>query len=187
MGAWLGLAARTLAVRRSDMANLRHVGLGADEQIRRVVPDLYKNMGRYCMDLLRAPRKMPAYRIHGRENLRDLDEKGTIALGAHFGNFELLASVFGTSVGDLHVIVKAMHNPFVERWLDKRRLATGVHTIHHAKATRKALTILKRKGCVTVLVDQHPAATGYPFPFWARPPLPCEPSRDCRKERLRAS
>ena len=40
-----------------------------------------------------------------------------------------------------------------------------MHTIHHAKATRKALTILKRKGCVAVLVDQHPGRDGIPVPL----------------------
>jgi KDO2-lipid IV(A) lauroyltransferase len=171
LGSALGDLARVLRVRRSTVAaNLRYVGIelgDADGGL----PELYRNMGKYLVDLLRAPRRPPPYRLHGGELLDRLGERGTVVLMAHFGNFELLASVFGASVKDLHVIVKTMHNPYVERWLSARRLATGVHPLSHQKAASRGLAILRRKGILAALVDQYPGRDGTPVPFLGRQAL----------------
>lgn len=168
LGAALGETARILGVRRSTVAaNLRYVGMeGPDEGLLR---DLYRNMGKYLIDSLRLRLKPPPHRLHGGEVLAALGSKGTVVLVAHLGNFELLASVFGTSVGGLHVIVKPMHNPYVERWLQARRRATGVRPLAHEKAAKKGLSILRGNGILAALVDQHPGRHGSPGLFLGRP------------------
>ena len=169
LGRAIGWLALKLGVRRTVViANLRFVDIGSDEDIARIVPALYANMGKYIMDLLRASRREPPYRIHGRE-LFERREHGVIAILAHFGNFELLASTFGALFGDLHVIVKPMHNPHVEKWLDGRRHPTGVRTIAHKKAARRAFMALKQNGVLAALIDQDPGGEGTTIPFLGKP------------------
>ena len=170
LGRAVGWLALKLGVRRAVVvANLRFVGMGSDAEIAHILPKLYGNMGMYIMDLLRARRKEPPYRIHGRELLAEREQRGVIAILAHFGNFELLATAFGTVFGDVHVIVKPLHNPYVENWLDERRLATGVQIISHKNAARRAFTTLKQNGVLAALIDQDPGAEGTTVPFLGKP------------------
>ncbi|TDI46526.1 MAG: hypothetical protein E2P02_04855 [Acidobacteria bacterium] len=170
LGRAVGWLALKLGVRRAVVvANLRFVGMGSDAEIAHILPKLYANMGMYIMDLLRARRQEPPYRIHGGELLAQREQRGVIAILAHFGNFELLATAFGTVFSDVHVIVKPMHNPYVENWLDERRLATGVQIIGHKNAARPAFTTLKQNGVLAALIDQDPGAEGTTVPFLGKP------------------
>jgi KDO2-lipid IV(A) lauroyltransferase len=171
LGEAIGTVARLFGVRRSVvLANFDYLGFPAEET-RRILPALYANMGRYLVDLLRAGRKPPPYRVQGDEVLSTLGERGTLVLLAHFGNFEVLATIFGSLVEDLHVIVKPMHNPYIEEWLRRRRMATGVTTLAHQKALRKGLSVLRRKGVLAALVDQNPGREGTPVSFLGKPAL----------------
>ena len=166
VGSWLGSTACALKVGRSVvLSNFGHVGLCSEDETQSRVRELYRNMGRYLMDSLRSPRKAPPYRLHGREHVEEMRRTGGVAVLAHFGNFEVLASVFGSLVDDLNVIVKAQHNPLVERWLDARRQATGVRTIYQKNAAKKAISVLRRGGILAALVDQNPGPDGTPVPF----------------------
>ena len=170
LGRVFGWLALKLGVRRAVVvANLRFVGMGSDAEIAHILPALYGNMGTYVMDLLRARRQEPPYRIHGRELFQKREQRGVIAILAHFGNFELLALAFGTVFDDVHVIVKPMHNPYVENWLDERRLATGVQIIGHKNAARRAFTTLKQNGVLAALIDQDPGAEGTTISFLGKP------------------
>lgn len=170
LGRGLGSLARALGVRRSTVrANLDYLGFDP-EAARRIVPALYRNMGMYFVDVLRTPNHPPPHRIHGKEILEDAGTRGAVVLLAHFGNFELLASVFGSMVKDVNVIVRPMHNPYVESWLRRRRLATGVETLPaQENAVRKGFAVLKRKGILAALVDQSPGSSGAPVPFMGKP------------------
>ena len=170
LGRAIGWLALKLGVRRAVVvANLRFVGMGSDAEITHILPALYGNMGIYVMDLLRARRQEPPYRIHGHELFEKRGSRGVIAILAHFGNFELLASTFGAVFGDVYVIVKPMHNPYIEDWLDERRLATGVKIIGHKNAARRAFTTLKQNGMLAALIDQDPGAEGTTVPFLGKP------------------
>ena len=169
LGSVLGRIALALGVRRKVVvANLTFVGLGSQEDLARILPAFYRNMGKYVMDLLRSRRHVPPHRIHGRE-LFETREHGVVAILAHFGNFELLAAAFGSLFGDLHVIVKPLHNPYVEKWVDARRRATGVQTIGHKNAARRAFMALKQKGILAALIDQDPGTQGTEVPFLGKP------------------
>jgi lauroyl/myristoyl acyltransferase len=84
---------------------------------------------------------------------------------AHFGNWELLAAIWGRQVDDLNVIAKPMRNPLVEGWLLKKRTALSVKTIYTENALRGMLGALKRDGITAVLIDQYLGDMGTPAPF----------------------
>jgi len=152
--------------RRIVRKNFDHVGLWDRGKADKIIRGLYRNMGRYAVDFLRRG-KLPPYRLNRYElymSARDKG-KGTIIVLAHFGNWELLASVWGKQVSDLNVVAKPMSNSLVEGWLFKKRTALGVSTIYTESALRGMLTVLKRNGVTAILIDQNMGSMGTPVPF----------------------
>jgi Kdo2-lipid IVA lauroyltransferase/acyltransferase len=152
--------------RRIVQRNFDHVGLWDKGKADRIIRRLYRNMGRYAVDFLRGGR-LPPYRLNRYELYTGARDKGrgTIIVLAHFGNWELLASIWGKLESDLNVIAKPMANPLVEGWLHKKRTALGVSTIYTDSALRGMLTVLKRNGITAILIDQNMGSMGTPAPF----------------------
>jgi len=169
IGAGMGRLAGALGIgRRIVAANFAHVSLGDEAQNREWIRALYRNMGRYVMDILRSGPGVPPYRLQNEHLIDVVREQGAIILVGHFGNFELLAPVFGPLI-DLHVIVKPQHNPYVERWLDHKRRACGIETVYQKNAAKRALSVLRKKGALAALVDQNPGPDGAEAPFLGKP------------------
>jgi KDO2-lipid IV(A) lauroyltransferase len=166
LGSLLGQILYTCGVyRKVVQTNFDHVGLWNDSQKKRIIPKLYQNIGRYAADFLRKG-KHPPYRV---ANLHLLDEchqrgKGTLVVLAHFGNWELLASLFGSKVNNLNVIAMPMRNPLVEKWLHSKRDATAVKTIYTKNALRGMLEALRKNEFTAILIDQS-LRMGTPAPF----------------------
>jgi Kdo2-lipid IVA lauroyltransferase/acyltransferase len=147
--------------------NFDHVDLFHGKERKQIIRRLYRNIGRYGVDMLRSGKKQP---LHTVENIETLEKilghgKGVIAVLAHFGNWELLANFFGTVFPDLNVLARPMHNPLVESWLLAKRKKAKVTQIYAAGALRKILVVLKRNGIIAMLVDQYSAEQGTPTPF----------------------
>lgn len=153
--------------RRVVNRNFDHVGLFHGKERIRIIRSLYKNIGRYGADMLRSGKKLPSHTVENLESLhRQLaNNKGALAVLAHFGNWELLANYFGSVFPDLNVLARPMHNPLVERWLLAKRKKARVTQIYAAGALRKILTVLKRNGIIAMLIDQYSAEQGEPAPF----------------------
>lgn len=156
---------------KTVVANMKHAGYWSEKEINSIVFKLYRNMGRYIIDFLRTSSSAPTYRVHNEHILTEVlsRNKGTIALLAHFGNWEMLAEIFGKKVPDLNVIAKRMKNKKVDQWLALKRSRTGVITIYSEHALRKMIEVIKRNGIVAILIDQHAGKHGTMVPFLGKP------------------
>ncbi|MFW5813310.1 MAG: lysophospholipid acyltransferase family protein [Fibrobacterota bacterium] len=154
------------AYKRIVWKNLNHVALWDEQQSRAIMKKLYRNMGRYAVDFLRNG-PLPPHTVHNFDIIPEQfkRQKGIIVLLAHFGNWELLASVFGSKLDNLNVIAKPMRNPLVEKWLYRKRENASVTTIYTQKALRKMYEVLKTNGLTAILIDQHFRKMGTPVPF----------------------
>ncbi|MDR0330503.1 MAG: lysophospholipid acyltransferase family protein [Chitinispirillales bacterium] len=154
--------------RKIVQKNLDHVALWDKSEASKITPKLYRNIGRYAVDFLRRSRKLPPHRLHDYgvyQNARAAG-KGTVMVLAHFGNWEILASIWGKQTDDLNVVAKPMGNPLVESWLLEKRTAQSVNTIYTKHALRGMLTALKRNGVAAILIDQYLGGSmGAPAPF----------------------
>lgn len=153
--------------RRTVIANMRYVGYWSEEQMTQIIKAFYKNIGRYAADFLRPSSPLPLYRIHNLEGLQaaTAQEKGTIAILGHIGNWEVLANVFSRIVKDLSVVAKPMKNEFVDEWLARKRDQADVDTIYTRQALRKIMEVIRRKGTLAILIDQHGGKHGTTVPF----------------------
>ncbi len=122
-------------------------------------------MGRYTVDFLRSSH--PPHTIHNYEIVPTLFDRGNgiIVILAHFGNWELLAAIFGSKIDNLNVIAKPMRNPLVQNWLHRKRESSSVTTIYTHNALRKMLEVLRHNGMTAILIDQHLRKMGTPTPF----------------------
>ncbi|MCL2183214.1 MAG: lysophospholipid acyltransferase family protein [Chitinispirillia bacterium] len=168
MGAIAGQILCVLGVYKKIVRkNFEHVGIWDRGRMNRIIPKLYKNIGRYAVDVLRRG-KLPAYRLHNYEIYTDsrTNGKGTIIVLAHFGNWELLAAIWGEQTDNcLNVVAKPMRNPLVEAWLLKKRTALSVRTILTNNALRGMLSALRNNEITAILIDQHLHGMGTPAPF----------------------
>lgn len=152
--------------------NFDHVGMLDGKERQKALRALYANIGRYGSDFLRAGRRRPPPCTVN--NLDEVDKalargKGMIAVLAHFGNWELLAAIFGSHFPDLNVLARPMHNPLVEKWLLAKRKRAKVTPIYASGALRKMLTVLNRNGIIAMLIDQYAADQGTSVLFLGKP------------------
>lgn len=159
------------AYRKIVIKNIEHTGLWNKEEIKKIVKELYPNMGKYIVDFLRQPNKMPSYTIHNFDKIEPFLKmgKGVIVILGHLGNWEMLSVVFGKSTGRLSVVAKPMNNPLVEKWLFKKRTLSNVNIIYTQQALRKILATLKQDGIVAVLIDQYIREHSTEIPFLGKP------------------
>jgi KDO2-lipid IV(A) lauroyltransferase len=158
------------AYRKVVSKNMEFVNIWPPDVQKAITKRLYRMMGRYAADFLRSRTPLPPHEIRNYEVIPPLFEKGkgVIALLGHFGNWELLADIFGHRLGCLSVVAKPMRNPLVDRWLAKKRAAASVETIYAEHALRKMYEAVRKNGIVAVLIDQNAGAQGTPAPFLGR-------------------
>ncbi len=92
----------------------------------------------------------------GEEHLRRAiaQEKGTIMVTPHIGNWELLG-LYLCSIGyPLNPVVKKQSNPFFDRAIQERRRSAGMNVIFNKGFLRPIVKTLKNNGIVPFLIDQ---------------------------------
>jgi KDO2-lipid IV(A) lauroyltransferase len=146
---------------------MEFTGLWPKEEMDAITKKLYQTFGRYAIDFLRGKDNHPPYQVYNYELLQSLLDrgKGVIVLLGHFGNWEILADMFGSRVGCLNVVAKPMHNRLVDDWLAVKRTAAKVGTIYVEKALRKIYEVLKKNQILAILIDQHAGTQGTMVPF----------------------
>jgi KDO2-lipid IV(A) lauroyltransferase len=138
-------------------ANFRHLGVTAIE----------------CCQLFfgRSPELLARVRVEGIEHVKAAlaEGRGAFYLGAHFGNWELLAAAHILTGVPLSVVVRPLDNPFLEAVLARGRERGQVKLIHKRAAIRGVQASLARGECVGILLDQNAGRDGVFVPFFGRP------------------
>ncbi len=161
----LGLACGCLVAkwRRVAEINLRKAlpRLSPRER-RRIRVGVFQNLGRVALALA----KLPAWseqEVRQRVDFVGLEHfragaargRGVILLTAHLGNWELGALAHGAVEGPVHVIVRPIENPLVNRLVEGRRSAHGNRVISKRAVAREVFRVLRSNGTVGILADQN--------------------------------
>lgn len=83
--------------------------------------------------------------------------RGVLIATAHLGNWELSAFAHALLTEPMHVMVRPLDNPLIDRLVERRRMLSGNHLIDKRDAARAIIKALRRNAAVGVLVDQNTA------------------------------
>jgi Kdo2-lipid IVA lauroyltransferase/acyltransferase len=83
--------------------------------------------------------------------------RGILFATAHFGNWELSAFAHALMTEPMHIMIRPLDNPGVDRLVEDRRRLSGNHLIVKWDGARAVLRALHQNEAVGVLIDQNTA------------------------------
>lgn len=141
---------------------MRHLGMQKKEA-ERTAHTSFCHTGRSFLEILLTGKfgmRSPRLRIESPELMERLRscERPIVAATAHFGSWELLASMLGQlyeAPRPRMVVVRRYHDEAVQAFIASCREATGADMVGHRNAAMSVIRALHRKGIVAFLVDHN--------------------------------
>jgi KDO2-lipid IV(A) lauroyltransferase len=100
---------------------------------------------------------------------RLLTERPTLIVTAHFGNFEVAGYVLALMGFPTYTVARTLDNPYIDRFLNDFRRATGQHMIPKNGGYDQIAEVLAKGGTMTFLADQFAGKKGCWVEFFGRP------------------
>jgi KDO2-lipid IV(A) lauroyltransferase len=97
------------------------------------------------------------------------DDRATVIICGHYGNFELSGYVLGVLGFPSFTIARPLDNPYVDRFLNEFRGLTGQYILSKDGSATEAQQVLDRGGILALLADQHAGRKGCWVEFFGRP------------------
>ena len=163
-----------LAIPRLRRAGRRNLELampetGAEER-ERILDGVFRSVARVVVSFSKFPsitRENIAewIRCEGAEHFAAALERGRGVLfaTAHLGNWELSAYAHALLTGPMHVVVRALDNPLIDRLVERRRALSGNRVISKQEYARAIFKALAANEAVGVLIDQNAGLEGGVF------------------------
>lgn len=149
---------RRIAFRNLEMA-LPESSL---EERRRMVGGVFRSIARLLVAMARFPDINRAnvsrwIRYEGYEHYERAKRrgKGVLFATAHLGNWELSAYTHALMSETMHVVVRPLDNPLIDRLVARLRTLSGNHLIEKKDFARGILRALGRNEAVGILIDQN--------------------------------
>jgi KDO2-lipid IV(A) lauroyltransferase len=93
----------------------------------------------------------------------------SMAVSGHFGNFEMAGYTLGLFGFGTYSVARPLDNPFLDRFVDDFRTATGEHILPKNGSSADIAGLLADGGTLSVLADQHAGPKGCWVDFFGRP------------------
>ena len=168
-----------LGVRRAVVdENLRHAYPALTQLQRRLVSRrMWKHLVLLVCEIALVARKIHRtnwhqhIRVHRKKDLleRLLSPRANVVVTAHFGNFELAGYVAGLLGFPSFTIARPLDNPFLHRYLNQYRSATGQFMLPSRGSANVAEGVLARGETLALLGDHYAGARGCWVEFFGRP------------------
>lgn len=180
---WLAVVAcDVVPVRRRVVdENLKHVfpELSAHER-RRLARQMWEHLFLMVCEIAHIPRKIHEtnwrQHIHLKNNRAMvgylLDDRPTVVVSGHFGNFELASYSLGLLGFPSYSIARRLDNPYLHDFVNQFRSANGQFILPKDGSGNKVNEVLKAGGTLALLGDQHAGQKGCWVDFLGRP-APC--------------
>ncbi len=96
--------------------------------------------------------------------------RGVLFATAHLGNWELSAFAHALMAAPMHIVVRALDNPSIDRLVERRRTLSGNFVIEKKDYARGLLKALRNNQAVGILIDQNASPEeGVFVPFFGVP------------------
>ncbi len=162
------LAAHLLDVALPKLRRVAHRNLSfafperTETERNEIVNGVFRGIGRLLVAIARFP-SLNAENIgrwisyDGLENYRAAKAlgRGVLIATAHLGNWELSAFAHALITEPMHVMVRLLDNPLVDRLIEHRRALSGNHLIYKKDAARSVIKALRANEAVGILIDQN--------------------------------
>ena len=132
------------------------------EERRRIVRGVFRSIGRLVLVFARFPRirQGNVSRWIRCEGLEHFDEalrrgKGVLFATGHLGNWELSAFAHALLSAPMHVVVRPLDNPRIDRLVEHYRTLSGNRVIQKKDFARGILKALSDNQAVGILLDQN--------------------------------
>lgn len=135
----------------------------AEAEAERIVRLCYVRLGTSLAEFLHIPRMDEAYlaehfRIEGAEHLtatEQASDRGALTVTGHFGNWELMAYVYGRIVGPVAFVVRTFQDEILDAFVDERRRLGGNRTIRKSGSVKEVLRAIRSGTTVGILMDKN--------------------------------
>lgn len=176
---WLATLACDVVPIRGDVIedNLRHAfpEMSAAER-RRLTWRMWEHFFLMIVEVVHAPRKIHTTNWRDYVTLRNaegivrtlFDERPTIVICGHYGNFELSGYVLGMFGFPTYTIARPLDNPHLDRFLNEFRGLTGQYILSKTGSAGQIQNILDRGGALAFLGDQYAGRKGCWVEFFGR-------------------
>lgn len=152
-----------VAIPRLRRTAYRNLALALPQAKARAVTDgVFRSIARLLVGLARFPRIHAGnvgewIRYDGLEHFEEAKRRGCGVLfaTAHLGNWELSAFAHGLMTEPMHVVVRPLDNPGIDRIVEHRRTLSGNSVVQKKDAARAILRALGRNQAVGILIDQN--------------------------------
>ena len=128
----------------------------------RIADGVFASIARLIATVARFPRinrdNVSRYiRYEGLEHFQEAKRqgRGVLFATAHIGNWELSAFAHGLMTEPMHVVVRPLDNPLIDRLVERYRTLSGNRVIEKKEAARGILRALSRNEAVGILIDQN--------------------------------
>ena len=155
-----------LAVPRLRRTALRNLELAYPEKSlaerQAITDEVFRSIARLIWVFARFP-QMNRENIHdwiryeGLEHYLEAKKagRGILFATAHFGNWELSAFAHALMTEPMHIMIRPLDNPGIDRLVEDRRRLSGNHLIVKWDGARAVLRALHQNEAVGVLIDQN--------------------------------
>jgi KDO2-lipid IV(A) lauroyltransferase len=134
------------------------------EEPARIIDGVFDSVGRLLLAFARLPR-IGKHNLHEWircEGMEYVDAarragRGTLFATAHLGNWELSAYAHAMLQEPMHVVVRPLDNPLIDRMVERRRTGSGNRVIAKKDSARAILKALAANEAVGLLIDQNSA------------------------------
>jgi len=133
----------------------------------------FRNLGSTIFEFMTLPGMSPE-QLLGRVRFKGVEVmdraiakgRGVIAVTAHLGSWEMLGCGFAASGRPLAVIIRALDNPLLDRYVQQFRMDKGVEVVPRGTALRQGIRALRQGAVLAFAMDQNSAIHGIFVPFF---------------------
>ncbi|MFA5159207.1 MAG: hypothetical protein WC484_01725 [Candidatus Omnitrophota bacterium] len=170
-------AVRIFGVRRKTMLGNLRLAFGNkknEAELLWIAEQSIQNLSKLVFEFLRTPEASahPGRYIEPPDvtPLMDAVKKkgGFIAVVSHFGNWEWLAIPIKKYGLHVHAVGRPLKNPYLYRYIREMRKAANLINIEKSGAVRSSIEVLKHRGILAVLIDQHESRGAVWVDFFGR-------------------
>ncbi len=138
---------------------------------------MWEHMALFIAEIAHSPRKIHETNWRDYVKLRNcdrlvraaLDDRPSMVVSAHFGNFELGGVLLGVLGFPTHTVARTLENPYLDRFLNRFRGVTGQKIVPKQGGYDQILRVLGSGGMMTFLADQYAGTKGCWVTFFGRP------------------